>query len=311
MKPNLLGTFRHPEGEVSSVLFLNGNRNVATAGFSDGSARIWDMKSCTEAEVVLQHGTSALCLAASPDGHWLVSGGHDGLKVFDLYRWNEAPAWGPRETVYSVAFDSQSRRVAVYYSRMVQITEVQSQTLCEWFRTSGWDGLQVAFTPKDAELILTDFYFTRKSQTGGGTGANLVQRWSIGSERVVTRYRSPQGIRRFSVSSCGGLVAATCNDGKTRVWDAFSGLEIRVLATTGWAIAFHPQRRVLAVGESDSVTLWELDKPSPLAVLKGASLWSMVDQLVFSPDGSLLAATGDKATVWTVDLPPEPPQGTI
>jgi WD40 repeat protein len=308
MKQNVLRTFSHPAGEVGSAVFLNGNRNLVTTGFDDGSVKIWDIFSSGQPEVVLQHVNYSSCLAVSPDYHWLVSGDPEGLRVFDLYKWSEASAWGPQESVHSVAFDPLSRRVAVYYHHLVQISDIQSQVVwCNDIHTSGWTDLHVTFTPDGDELLLTDFYYTETSPKGGGTGSNLVQRWSLGSGRVMTRYRSPNGIRRFSVSPCGLLIAATCYDDRTRIWDLCSGQELQSIPVNGWPIAFHPHQRLLAIGYNNMVTLWHLDKRCPLIEFEGASLWSMADQLAFSPDGSLLAASGKSAAIWSVNVPSEPP----
>jgi WD40 repeat protein len=167
----------------------------------------------------------------------------------------------------------------------------------------GGDGLQAFFTPSGTELILTDLHYTPTKPAGCGNGSYFIQKIDIGTGRVMAEFGRSLGIRRFCVSTCGSLVAATGHDGKTRVWDALSGRQIHVIPVIGWAIAFHPHREVLAIGEEDSVTLWALGETAPLAVLKGATLWSCYDQLAFSPDGSLLAATGKTAALWALDMP--------
>src|SRR6266511_942915 len=71
-------------------------------------------------------------------------------------------------------------------------------------------------------------------------------------------------------------------------------------------VAYRPNGRTLITAtQSGVVTLWDLEAGRELAPLKGKPghpyRLPRIDAMALSPDGRLLAATGNSLTVWNLD----------
>jgi WD40 repeat protein len=107
---------------------------------------------------------------------------------------------------------------------------------------------------------VTDALFARDGRTVATAGLAGVSEWSVPSAKRIRVLRSPGGALRVAFSPDGSLVAGAGNDGTARIWDAVDGKARGVY-------------RVSKVALTD---------------------------VVFSPDGRLLLATGPNVQTWDV-----------
>lgn len=112
---------------------------------------------------------------------------------------------------------------------------------------------------------------------------------------------------RLAWSPNGHEVAAGCEDGAIRIWDATSGDLRHVLRHTSsvppkmFAVAYAPNGQIVAVaGEGGEITFWNPENGKRVCNLAGhpKDIWD----LAFSPDGNLLASASDDGSVglWNV-----------
>jgi WD40 repeat protein len=120
-----LGELRGHENSVQAVAFSPDGRRLATAS-QDTTVKVWDVPARRELATFRGHftrkpdgvvkagtGMIVLCVAFSPDGRLVASGGCDGrVKVWDVAANREATSpEGHDDWVYGVAFTPDSRRL--------------------------------------------------------------------------------------------------------------------------------------------------------------------------------------------------------
>jgi WD40 repeat protein len=104
------------------------------------------------------------------------------------------------------------------------------------------------------------------------------------------------GVASIAFSPDGTMLASTADDRTLRLWDVSAGTPLRTILQGGGnrqftAVAFHPAgQHVAADRNRTNVVLWRVSDGTPVWETFGNK--SEVESIAFSPDGSLVAATG-------------------
>jgi len=112
------------------------------------------------------------------------------------------------------------------------------------------------------------------------------------------------GIRDLSFSPDGRLLATAAANGDTVLWNARSGVRVRILAESTHganALAFSPSGALLATaGRDDAVRVFSIAKPDP--VFRLFQHKNPIATVAWSPDGQVLASGSydDTAVLWRV-----------
>jgi WD40 repeat protein/serine/threonine protein kinase len=293
-------------GPVLAVAFSPDNSVLATVG-ADRCIRLWELPLDVLAvarravsiapfidqavlparlipEIVLggAHPGRITCVAFSPDGRTLVTGGTDGdIRWWDLTRWRPAPAdvagvGGPaaagagrvlkggrlvrmirntpahRDGVRGLCFSPDGARLAsAGNDRTVRVWTGDGGRMIGWFPNFPEPVPAVAFSPDGRLLALAE-----NSKKGHvvrvidpATGQS-VYRLAAHTERVTSLGFSPDG----------QLLVSGSDDGTVRVWDVEDGRERGRLRghTAGVnAVAFGPDRRsVVSAGADGTARVW-------------------------------------------------------
>jgi WD40 repeat protein len=258
---------------------------------SGGTLMRWDARSWQPVETLRALGSNHWGVALSPDGHWLATGDHpDKITLYD---------WTTRRVVtnFTVPFEwfglfrfSRSGRYFIGHAAR------NNATHCfRIWRTGDW-----------AEVPLTGSQFAnlypvdlspddRLLAAGYRNGALKLYRFPS-LESVATLAQDGDMVCGVVFTPDGRELVSVDAAGRVRHWDVATGRELGEPLSGHLGIimgaAFSPDGRRLATGgptARDAVKLWDLEARREILTLPAEGFY--FTHLVFSPDGSTLAAT--------------------
>ena len=258
-----------------------------------GPIKIWDLASGNEVIELIEHKRQVYTLAFSPTTEYLISACGEKVIVWDTQRWEKCHSLvGHIDTVRAVvAFHPDGSRVV----------------------TGALDGYAFVWDVKRGEKLLS-------VPVAKHLGPALYKGSSQDIKRVLTQQEpARRGIRAIAFSPCGTLIAggmqiADGMPGEIRVWDATTSETRMVIllppsCQKPYALAFSPCGRYLASGSwwvigqaKVSIRLWEVVTGENVATFWGHP--TDIQDLAFSPDGTLLASGGFDGTILLWDVKP-------
>jgi WD40 repeat protein/predicted Ser/Thr protein kinase len=270
---------------------------------TDGTVRLWDMKSGSQTACFLSNHGALGHVAWSPDGKILASAGGDGT----VQIWNPAAAKKVEAPVTFLAGEVK-RRLFSRDGKRVAVTEPDGVVSLRQ-----WPSLHLIGTPKQIGQplgFLPDGTAFLSLQWPAKTDGVEVTWWTVPDFGFLKRTALSQGLSRKTVrqlSPDGHLLVTGGVGNELRVFDladngrlSASAMESKQDDGVASVLAFSPDSRLLAAGfvRSTPVYLWDMTPAHDLFALKGHI--GPVMGLAFSLDGAALLSGGGNIKSWEV-----------
>jgi WD40 repeat protein len=292
------------QGKVLCVAFSADDRLLASGGWGEKPARVWDLASGCESASFGEAVDRVIALAFSPTNQYLAAATRNTAWVWDLGTHEERHKLrGDTGLCTSVAFDRDGRQLAATYDNgNVSIWNLTDGRALFSARRYSDLAASVAFSPLDSGWIA----FTKGNEVA-------VQRWegTVGPDvRSLLGHLDPQQRRAGSQAQrreVRGL--AFSRDGQTLVSADTRGL------IKEWKLATHQESRSLEMpsahfktmtlssdgqrlaggSEDGSVTVCDMGTHDKVLTFQAHA--SEVNGLAFSHDGQFLASASSDKTV--------------
>jgi WD40 repeat protein len=306
---------------VRAVAWSPNGRSLLT-GSADHTARLWDTQFDQELLPLAPRSGAVAVASFDPAGRRIVSADTDGTaRIWSVRGRHLLHVLSHKHAVNDAEFGSDGRLVVTASSdgtagiwssttgARLRTLHVRAPVSHARFSPDGtivvtgdagggirlWrasDGKPLANGKQQGNV--TDVVFAPNGRTVASAGLAGVTEWAVPSATRIRVLRSPGGASRAAFSPDGSLVAGAGNDGAARIWEAAEGKRQGVYRVSGSKV---PLTDVVFSPDGRLLLATGLDVQTR-DVRTGALLHALVGHVgpasrgAFSPDGQWIATTG-------------------
>ncbi|GAD85282.1 hypothetical protein FEK33_12470 [Nocardia asteroides NBRC 15531] len=286
-------------GPARSVA-LEDNGRRAVVGGADGSVTVWSVADgSAAAPPVTPHVGVVSAVEFEPDGHRVVSAGHDGAvwrtQIDSATPVLLAPA-GPKK-VDSLAVSADGRHIAIGSEADFVLLWDVSRAVPEGRMLLGHDG----------PVLTVQFDAATASVVSGGWDATI-RRWDIESGSALGNPLVGHGGAVHGLAMAAGRVLTGGEDGTLRQWDlgaqAPSGTEMQPVDRAFRGIAFSHDGSLAAAGGWDGrVALWRMSDRLPIGPRTSVTHVGPTTAVVFDKSDAVIVSGGTDGDIRLWDSP--------
>jgi len=268
------------KGPPVQALRFSPRGDELAAALADGSVRVFRSDGSAQRRLAAHRG-KANAVAFSPDGRWLATGGEDGrVRLWSLPGGkSERDIAGTGAEVLSLAFSPDGRRLAVGDNgKKIHLWNMDAGVR-ERILEGHSDGVLALAFSRDGRFLASAGY------------DKSIRLWEADTGELWLANEVHQNFVWGLDFSADGQYLASASFDRTVRWFRFSP-QTAVVSLHGhggeiYGMAFSPRGELATSGWDRSAIVWDLEARRPRLRLAGHG--DVVDRVVFSPDGTLLA----------------------
>lgn len=279
----------------TAVAFSPDGKTIVVGTFFSG-LRLVDVASQTITRTLREVTFQVGSLLFSPDGRWLASACGHSVELWDVATWKRHAVYHKDDySIEAVCFSRDSRWVFASWEGIVA-----------WDIATGNDVARLSESRPTAparESIRSLDFNSSGDELVSARGSS-VEIWSMKSGLRSQVWKLPRGsAQSVAFHPNGQQLAIGSSEGTLHLRSRSGDSQSELIGHKAWvgSVRFSPDGRMMASGSLDgTVRLWDVEKASPLATLRGES--DAVRQIAFSEDGAWLAAATLDGTIdiWNV-----------
>lgn len=288
---------------VQSAMFSADQRRILSAG-DDATLRLWNAETGDELERFEGHEGSIQHAVFSPDETQALSASLDWtLRLWDLTNGAEIRRFtgGHADGVLTADISPDgSTAITGDFSGMVYIWDVATGEQIGVFEDyAGIDYVEPLLFAPDGEHVLSASPSEENNLQLWDVATGEIVREFVGHEDTInSAFFSPDGSTFVSVAQ---VQIENENNGRFIMWDVATGEQVcdsGVVEYVPRGVAYRPDGATFAVSTAapdNAVRVWDAASCEELSVLEGHE--SGVNEVRYSPDGTLLASASDDTRI--------------
>jgi WD40 repeat protein/tetratricopeptide (TPR) repeat protein len=279
------------EGNVARVMdLLNDHRPQPGRKDLRGFEWYYLWRQCQHglSQRTLRHGRRVHCVAISPDGSTLATGGDVAIMLWDLATDRKLRTLSGTDWVHSLVFAPDGKTLACRAAHYLSLWDITS-------------GAQL-FSATDDSFQNSALALSPDGRVGAAAvdGHRVIRLWDTSTQQVVREIPVEQAPSfQLAFSPDGKLLASASADGIVTLWELPAGELHCVLpgrCNYSSPICFMSDgKSLVSGGEAGTIIVWDLESRAPRHTLAGHS--KSLTSLALSRDGKLLASASNDGTV--------------
>ncbi len=283
------------QGQMDTVAFNPHPKMpyLASAGRITGAVAVWNLDAPNQPTYLKGHEGAVTCLAFSPDGVKVASGGSDKTVRIDDFRkpeWIPVILQGHTGAVRALAFRPDGKVIATASEdETIRLHDPVTGKLVKELKGHANGVLSLAFS-NDGQWLASGSY------------DKTIRVWSSASDKEHFVLAGHTGsVNTLAFSPDGQWLASGSADKTIRVWEIAKREEYRRLEGSPspiLSLAYHPQgRRLVSVAQDKTLRLWDIVTRQEILELE--EMAGPIRAVAFSRDGRYLAGAGHNVVrVW-------------
>jgi WD40 repeat protein len=234
------------------------------------------------------------CMAMSPDGKYLATGGGSGrIYIWDIKTCKLITALiGHTGYINSLAFNPDNKTLGSGSNdKTIKIWDVQNETLLKTLYGHTDEVQSVCFNPTGDKIA-------------SGSNDETIKLWDVQSGNILNTFQGHKdGVSCLSFNPQGDKIASGSYDCTIKLWDINNGKNIKTFIGHNYPIfslAFNPDGTKLASSSTyETIILWDVNSGNIISTIR--TNYFAVSSCAFSPDGKILAFGCDSINFWNVN----------
>ncbi|CAC5425132.1 PWP2 [Mytilus coruscus] len=309
---NLIHSLNISEQSIASVRFNNTGDWIALACSGLGQLLVWEWQSETYVLKQQGHFNNMTCLAYSPDGQHLVTGGDDA----------KVKVWNTSSGFCFVTFNEHLGGVTgVIFTQNGQVVLTSSlDGTVRAFDLNRYRNFRTFTSPRPVQFSCITVDNSGDIVCAGGLDVFEIFVWSMQTGRLLEVLAGHEGpVSSLSFSPKQSLLASGSWDKSVKLWDVFENKgakENMIVNSDVLAVVFRPDGEEIAVSTLDAqITFWNAQNVVQTGSLEGrhdlgysrkeidkitakkSSFGKAFNTICYSADGKCLLAAGQSKNV--------------